>query len=218
VVRFAQHLDSANGLWHKKFKLGILGRQSGLQSDTDVRFGVVFLLPCKWSPNRGLQCRAAYKAVFCQMNKENEVAGSGAPDSVPKKGIGAEDVRGARDVPKGALEASDDYNMQEILDDNIGALLELMTELKADITDEWRKIKEGQVNEKDLTRKIKVELPALVQLTMQQESKLHDHTSQRAARAGEFALDLGSARTAIGERLARLRNTRATDGISERVE
>jgi len=145
------------------------------------------------------------------MNKENEVAGSGAPDSVPKTGTGAEDVMGTR-------VGSRDNNMQDILDDNIGALLELMTELKTDITDEWRKVKQGQVNERDLTRKIKVELPALVALTMQQEGKLHDHTSQRAGRAGEYALDLGSARTAIGERLARLRNAGTTNGISEQSE
>ena len=140
------------------------------------------------------------------MNKENEVAGSGAPDSVPKTGIGIEEVV---DVDC----TSFDHNMQEILDENIGALLELMTELKADITDEWRKVKKGQVNEKDLTRKIKVELPALVALTMQQEGKLHDHTSQRAGRAGEFALDLGSARAAIGGRLTRLRDAGGTDGV-----
>lgn len=145
------------------------------------------------------------------MNKENEVAGSGAPDSVPKKGARAKEGMGARDAPKGTAEVPSDQNMQEILDQNIGSLLELMTELKADITDEWRKVKTGQVSDKDLTRKIKVELPALVQLTMQQEGKLHDHTSQRAGRAGEYALDLGAARTSIGERLARLRNAQGAD-------
>lgn len=142
------------------------------------------------------------------MEKKNEVAGMGSPAPVPKEGNGSEDVRGVTVTPE-------DNPMQDILDDNIGALLELMTELKADITDEWRKVKTGQAGEKELTRKIKVELPALVQLTMQQESRLHDQTSQRAGRAGEFALDLGSARAAIGERLARLRDATTTNGLSE---
>ena len=73
------------------------------------------------------------------MKKQNEVAGSGAPDSVPKTGSGIDEAVGSD-------RTAFDHNMQEILDDNIGALLELMTELKTDITDEWRKVKRGRRN------------------------------------------------------------------------
>ena len=136
------------------------------------------------------------------MKTEDEAGDAGLPEQVPKPG----------GTDGEALSA--DARMQDILDENIGTLLELMSELMSDINAEWRKVKEGEASEKDLTRKIKVELPALVALTMQQESKLHDHSTQRAGKAGEFALDLGAARAEIGERLARLRAAGTTKGVS----
>lgn len=136
------------------------------------------------------------------MENEIEGAGIGPPERVPKSDTRSDSVAHAND------------KMQGILDENIGALLELMTELKTDITDEWRRVKQGEATEKELTRKIKVELPALVALTMQQESKLHDHSTQRSGKAGEYALDLGAARTAIGGRLARLRDAAGPAGVS----
>ncbi len=136
------------------------------------------------------------------MENEDEAVGTGPPERVPRD-VEAQDI-GSPDSPR----------MQEILDENIGALLEMMSDLKTDIKDEWRRVKQGEVNEKELSRKIKVELPALVALTMQQESKLHDHSKQRAGKAGEYALDLGEARASIGERLARLRAAATTEGVS----
>ena len=140
------------------------------------------------------------------MENENEVAESGLPEGVPDMGARSETTPDAK--------KDYDERVQDILDENIGTLLELMSELKSDITDEWHRVKMGEANEKDLTKKIKVELPALVALTMQQESRLHDHSIQRSGKAGEFALDLGTARAAIGERLARLRAAGRAEGVS----
>lgn len=139
------------------------------------------------------------------MKNSDEDIAAAVPEAVPK-GDGLDVAGGqARQEP---------LDMRGDLDNNIGVLLEMMTELKTEITDEWRRVKLGEASDQDLKRKIKTDLAALVALTIQQESKLHDFTSQRAGKAGEFALDLGAARTSIWGRLARLRDAQAAGGLS----
>ena len=139
------------------------------------------------------------------MKKTNKDIASAMPEVVPEfdglAGLGTE------------MTQAENGEFRDVLASNIGTLLELMTDLKSDITNEWQRVKKGEASDQDLKRKIKGDLAALVTLTIQQESRLHDFTSERAGKAGEYALDLGSARAEIGERLSRLRDAKRSAGV-----
>ena len=121
------------------------------------------------------------------------------------------------DTPQGGG-AGDLRETAELLDENLKALLAMMSDLKIDIHREWQKVKRGEAEDKALVRKMKMDVPALLRLAIEQETKLNDETSSRAGRAGAFALDLGQVRIDIGSRLARLRAAGSSAGISGEPE
>ena len=112
--------------------------------------------------------------------------------------------------PSGVVEGRD-------FRERIGVHLEALLDLIIEFTDDLRSMKttlKEDVSQVEVAKKHMGGLKGLLKMMMEHEGLVNDHIKQHKGPAGEFALNLDSAKFEIGKRLARLRDAAGAEGVS----